>query len=113
MPSHSAGTVVTVGWDGAVRGFITLADTIKESSARAIAQLKAQGPRPVLLTGDSGAVAASVAHEAGITDVISEVLPARKVRVVEDLNARGHRVAMWATASTMRLRWLLLISELR
>lgn len=106
MPSHSAGTVVAVGWGGAVRGFITLADTIKEGSATAIAQLKAQGLRPVLLTGDSAAVAGSVAHEAGITDVITKVLPAQKVRVVEDSKARGHRVA---TDSTMPLRRLSLI----
>ncbi len=89
-------TTIAVGWDGEVRGCIALADPIKPSSARAIAQLIGQGMRPVLLSGDSAAVANAVAAEVGIAahDVYAEVMPAEKVDKIQELQKAGHRVAM-------------------
>ncbi|OWY61628.1 heavy metal translocating P-type ATPase, partial [cyanobacterium TDX16] len=70
-------TVVVAAWDGEVRALLVVADTIKDSSADAIAELRALGLRPVLLTGDNERAARAVAAEVGIAedDVIAEVLP--------------------------------------
>jgi Cu+-exporting ATPase len=89
-------TVVAVGWDGAARALLVVADTVKPTSAQAITQLRGLGLRSVLLTGDNAAVARSVAHEVGIdeADVIAEVLPADKVDAVKQLQAEGKVVAM-------------------
>ncbi len=87
-------TVVAVGWDGAVRGLLTVADTVKETSAEAVAALRRLRLRPVLLTGDRTEVAHAVAAEVGVTEVIAEVLPAGKVDVVKRLQAEGRVVAM-------------------
>ncbi|MBR21012.1 MAG: heavy metal translocating P-type ATPase, partial [Leifsonia sp.] len=87
-------TVVAVGWDGAARGILVVADTVKPTSKEAIAQLKALGLTPVLLTGDNEAVARQIAAEVGIDQVIAEVLPKDKVDVVTRLQAEGKVVAM-------------------
>lgn len=87
-------TVVAVGWDGRARGILIVADTVKPTSAEAIAQFQALGLTPVLLTGDNEAVARRVAAEVGIDEVIAEVLPAAKVDVVRRLQAEGKVVAM-------------------
>jgi Cu+-exporting ATPase len=87
-------TVVGVGWDGAARGLVIVADAVKPTSAAAIARLRELGLHPVLLTGDNEAVAASVAAEVGIDDVIANVLPADKVEVVRRLQREGKVVAM-------------------
>ena len=91
-------TAVAVAWDGQARGVLTVADTVKPTSAAAIRQLRALGLTPVLLTGDNRAVAEAVAREVGIEvspeTVIAEVLPADKVAVVQRLQAQGRRVAM-------------------
>ncbi|MEU9720878.1 heavy metal translocating P-type ATPase [Streptomyces sp. NPDC047976] len=87
-------TVVLVAWDGAARGLLTVADAVKGTSAEAVARLRALGLTPVLLTGDNGAVAATVAREVGIDEVIAEVLPQDKVDVVRRLQAEGRTVAM-------------------
>jgi Cu+-exporting ATPase len=89
-------TSVEVSWDGARRGVIRLADAIKPTSAEAIAELKALGITPMLLTGDNQAVAARVAAEVGIaaSDVIAGVLPSQKADAISALQARGRRVAM-------------------
>jgi Cu+-exporting ATPase len=94
--TQDTGTAVEVSWDGRARGEITLADTVKPSSAAAIAELKGMGITPVLLTGDSAAVAARVANEVGInpTDVIADILPTGKAEAVKRLQADGRRVAM-------------------
>ena len=94
-PARS-GTVVDVAWDDRVRGTITLGDTIKPSSAAAIAELQAMGITPVLLTGDSAAVARRVADEVGIdpAHVIAGVLPTGKADAVAALQADGATVAM-------------------
>jgi P-type Cu+ transporter len=87
-------TAVAVAWDGAARGMLTVADTVKETSAEAVRELRALGLAPVLLTGDHPAVAASVARAVGIDEVIAGVLPQDKVDVVQRLKAAGRTVAM-------------------
>ncbi|MFC8272435.1 heavy metal translocating P-type ATPase [Streptomyces sp. NPDC057271] len=87
---------VQVAWDGRARGALTVADAVKETSAEAVARLRALGLRPVLLTGDGRAVAETVAAEVGIEadQVFAEVLPQEKVDVVRRLQAEGRVVAM-------------------
>ena len=89
-------TVVAVGWDGAARGLLVVADAVKPTSAEAVRRLRALGLRPVLLTGDNAAAAATVAREVGIDpgDVVAGVLPAGKVEQVRRLQAEGRVVAM-------------------
>uniref|UniRef100_UPI00261DA72D heavy metal translocating P-type ATPase n=1 Tax=Haloactinopolyspora sp. TaxID=1966353 RepID=UPI00261DA72D len=87
-------TVVAVAWDGAVRGVLVVTDTVKPTSAEAIAGLKQLGLHPVLLTGDNERAARAIAAEVGIDEVIAQVLPQDKVAVVRDLQARGRVVAM-------------------
>ncbi|MGQ7786804.1 heavy metal translocating P-type ATPase [Nesterenkonia sp. K-15-9-6] len=87
-------TAITVGWDGQVRGVLVVSDTIKPTSAEAIAQFRELGLTPVLLTGDNQAVAEQVASEVGITEVFAEVLPQDKVDVVTRLQDQGKVVAM-------------------
>ncbi|MBL1112494.1 copper-translocating P-type ATPase [Streptomyces sp. 110] len=87
-------TAVAVAWDGEARGVLLVADAIKETSAEAVAQLRALGLAPILLTGDNRLVAEAVAREVGIDDVIAEVLPQEKVDVVKRLRDEGRTVAM-------------------
>jgi Cu+-exporting ATPase len=90
------GTAVAVGWDGAARGIVVVADEPKPTSARAIAALRDLGLRPILLTGDNATVARAVAARVGIdeADVIADVLPADKVAEVKRLQSEGRVVAM-------------------
>ncbi|GAA4512408.1 heavy metal translocating P-type ATPase [Actinoallomurus oryzae] len=87
-------TAVAVGWDGEARAVLVVADTIKDTSAEAITRMRSLGLRPVLLTGDNETVARAIAAEAGIDEVIAEVLPADKVDVIKRLQAEGRTVAM-------------------
>ena len=87
-------TAIAVGWDGAARGLLIVADTVKPTSAAAVAGLRALGLHPVLLTGDNARAARAIAAEVGIDEVIAEVLPADKVSVVRDLQSSGRIVAM-------------------
>ncbi len=87
-------TPVAVAVDGAYAGTLFVADTVKPTSAAAVAHLRALGLTPVLLTGDTEATARAVAAEVGIDEVIAEVLPADKVAVVERLQSEGRVVAM-------------------
>ena len=87
-------TAVLAAWDGEVRALLVVADTVKPTSAAAVAELKALGLRPILLTGDNEATARAVAAQVGIDEVIAEVLPSDKADVVRRLQAEGHVVAM-------------------
>ena len=87
-------TPVYVGWDGAARAVLVVADTVKPTSAEAIAGMRALGLRPVLLTGDNSKAAHAVAEQVGITEVVAEVLPADKVEVIRRLQSEGRVVAM-------------------
>jgi P-type Cu+ transporter len=87
-------TAIAVGWDGAARGVLVVADAVKPGSAAAVRQLRDLGLTPVLLTGDNETVARTVADEVGIDTVIAEVLPKDKVDVVRRLQDEGRTVAM-------------------
>jgi len=93
---ESGATAIWVAVDGELAGIVNLKDTIKDSSATAIARLKELGLRPILLTGDNGAVAAQVAAAVGIAaeDVFADVLPEGKVEAVQKLQDAGKTVAM-------------------
>jgi Cu+-exporting ATPase len=87
-------TAVLAAWDGTARAVLVVADTMKPTSADAVAALRDLGLRPVLLTGDNAAAARAVADEVGIDEVIAEVLPRDKVDVVARLQREGRVVAM-------------------
>jgi len=89
-------TALLAGWDGAARAVLVVADTVKPTSAEAVAELQALGLRPVLVTGDNPRAAGAVADQVGIhgADVVAEVLPQDKVDVVRRLQADGRVVAM-------------------
>jgi P-type Cu+ transporter len=87
-------TAIAAGWDGRAVAVFAVADTVKLTSADAVASLKRLGLRPVLLTGDNETTARAVAAEVGIDEVIAEVLPADKADVVRRLQGEGRVVAM-------------------
>lgn len=90
--TDAAGTVLYVAADGAFLGTIVIADTIKPTAARAIADLHAAGvKKTVMLTGDRTDVATSVAARLGIDEVHAELLPQDKVAEVEKLLAATER----------------------
>jgi P-type Cu+ transporter len=93
--AHARGrTAVVASLGGDPRAVLVVADTVKPTSAEAVARLRALGLRPVLLTGDNEATARAVAAEVGIDEVIAEVLPADKAAVVRRLQSEGRVVAM-------------------
>ena len=87
-------TAVVAGLDGHAVAVFAVADTVKPTSAAAVAALIGLGLRPVLLTGDNAATAHAVAHQVGIDEVIAEVLPSEKADVVKRLQSEGRVVAM-------------------
>ncbi|MBO3736923.1 heavy metal translocating P-type ATPase [Actinoplanes flavus] len=87
-------TAIVAGWDGRAHGVLAVADTVKPTSATAVAGLRRLGLTPVLLTGDNETVARAVAAEVGIDEVIAGVLPAGKVDVIRRLQSDGRVVAM-------------------
>ncbi|GAA3017003.1 heavy metal translocating P-type ATPase [Streptosporangium longisporum] len=91
---ESGMTVVFAGWRGQVRGMLAVTDTVKETSAEAVAQLRALGLAPILLTGDNARAARAVAAQVAITDVEADVMPADKVAVIQRLQRDGRVVAM-------------------
>ena len=87
-------TAIFVALDGDLGGVLALADTVKESTSDALAALRAEGLRVVMLTGDNATTARAIARRLGIEEVEAEVLPDRKSEVVERLRAEGRVVAM-------------------
>ena len=87
-------TVMFVAIDGALAGFIGVADPIKETTAEAIAALHHEGLRIVMLTGDNRTTAEAVARRLAIDEVIPEVLPDQKAAMVKSLQHEGRIVAM-------------------
>ncbi|PIC96415.1 copper-translocating P-type ATPase [Sporosarcina sp. P26b] len=87
-------TVMFMALDGVHEAVIAVADTIKETSSQAIAELRAMGLDVIMLTGDQQMTAQAIANTAGIDHVIAGVLPDRKAEVIRSLQAEGKRVAM-------------------
>ncbi len=87
-------TAIFIGVDGRLGGVIAIADPIKASTPEALAALKAEGVRVVMLTGDNRVTAEAVARRLGITEVEAEILPDGKSAVVERLRREGRVVAM-------------------
>ena len=90
----SGATVMYVALDGHAAGIIAVADPIKASAKAAIAALRSEGLRVVMLTGDNATTARAVAAQLDITEVEAGVLPERKGEVVQRLRKEGRRVAM-------------------
>lgn len=91
---ESGCTVIAVAAEGTLLGILAVSDTIKDSSAQAIAELVAMGIEPVLVTGDNPIVAGRVAEQVGITTVLADVTPQGKVDAVKELQASGRHVGM-------------------
>lgn len=87
-------TTVLIAIDGVTHGVIGVADTVKETSAAAIAELKRQGVKVYMLTGDNKAAAEFIGRQVGADEVIAEVLPADKAAVVERIQKEGKTVLM-------------------
>ncbi len=87
-------TAVLVGWDGAARGVLAVADLVRDDAEAAVAALRRRGLSVVLLTGDNRRTAEAVAHAVGIDRVIAEVRPDDKQDEVARLQDAGERVAM-------------------
>jgi Cu+-exporting ATPase len=87
-------TAIFIAIDGRVAAVAGIADPIKATTPEALAALKADGIRIVMLTGDNAATAKAVAHKLGITEVEAEVLPEDKSKVIERLRKEGRIVAM-------------------
>jgi Cu+-exporting ATPase len=86
--------VVLVGVEGQVAGLFDLADTVKSTTREALASLRAEGLRVLMLTGDARSTAEAVATELGLDDVLAEVSPGEKADAIKKLQAEGRIVAM-------------------
>lgn len=89
-----AATVIFVGIDGKLAGFVAIADPIKATTPQALQALKTAGIRIVMLTGDGKTTAEAVGKQLGIAEVVAEVFPEDKVAVVQRLMKEGRIVAM-------------------
>ena len=87
-------TAIFVGIDGKIGGVIAIADPVKQTTPEALAALRAEGIRVVMLTGDNRTTARAVARRLGIDEVEAEVLPDQKSAVVARLKREGRVVAM-------------------
>ncbi|WP_440131356.1 heavy metal translocating P-type ATPase [Paenibacillus xylanexedens] len=87
-------TAMLVAIDGVWAGIVAVADTIKETSREAVARLQAMGIDVIMITGDNERTARAVAEQAGIRNVLAEVLPEGKAAEVKKLQANGRKVAM-------------------
>ena len=87
-------TALYVGIDGKLCAVLAVADTLKQTAARAVAGLKAMGLGVTMLTGDNAVTARAIARSAGVDDVVAGVMPEGKSEVIADLQKKGHKVAM-------------------
>ncbi len=91
--SMKGNTTFLVGWDDTVEGVISVADTVRETSAEAIAALHKENISTVMLTGDSRQTAEAIAAMIGIDEVVAEVMPGEKSEAVAAMQAKGQVVA--------------------
>jgi len=87
-------TAMLIGIDGALAGIVAVADTLKPEAKEAIGALRAENMEVIMLTGDNQRTAQAIARELGIEQVIAEVLPSDKARVIQSLKSEGKVVAM-------------------
>lgn len=87
-------TAMLVGLNGALAGIVAVADTLKPEAREAIAELMKENVEVIMLTGDNRRTAEAIARELGIENVIAEVLPGDKAKVIQDLQKQGKVVAM-------------------
>lgn len=91
---HAAATTVHVSIEGKYAGTIVLADALRASAARTLAELHHHGLRTMIITGDQESTARAVAAELGIDDVRAGLLPEEKLTAIDAERAAGHRLAM-------------------
>ncbi|MBL4950670.1 copper-translocating P-type ATPase [Neobacillus sp. YIM B02564] len=87
-------TAMLIAIEGEYRGIIAVADTIKDTAPEAIKQLKEMGIEVIMLTGDNERTAQAIAKQAGIDQVIAQVLPEEKADKVKEIQQQGKKVAM-------------------
>lgn len=92
--ASSGKTVIYVALNAEVIGLIAVADTIKPTSQKAVEELQRLGIKVIMMTGDNAQTGQAIAKEAGITHVLSNVLPEDKQKEIEKLQKAGHKVAM-------------------
>jgi Cu+-exporting ATPase len=91
---NEGATVIVVAWDGQLRGIISIRDAIKSTSIEAISRLKGLGLHPILMTGDNGGAARTVATQVLIDDVYAGITPQGKLDLIYQLQRQGKVVAM-------------------
>ena len=87
-------TVMFVVLEGKIAGLVSVADPVKETTPAAIKALHAEGFRIIMATGDNERTARAVASKLGIDEIRADVLPEDKARIIQELQAEGHKVAM-------------------
>jgi Cu+-exporting ATPase len=90
--SSKGNTTFLVGWDNKVQGILSVADTVRPTSAQAISDFTKLGISTVMLTGDSSQTAHAIAATIGIDQVVAEVLPGEKSKAVSGMQANGQVV---------------------
>lgn len=92
--SNKGDTVIPIAVDGKYAGYISVADTIRPESVKAVENLRKLGiTKTLLITGDSKSVGEKIGKELGVSEIHSEVLPERKLEIIRELQSQGHSVA--------------------
>ncbi len=91
---HEGKTAMLIAIDGKLAGVVAVADTVKETSKKAIERMKALGLDVIMLTGDNQHTAEAIGRQVGLSHVIAEVLPEEKSSKIQELQEQGKKVAM-------------------